>query len=297
MSSDVPSVAVVITSHNRKAKTVRCIAAAQESAAKCGINLNVVLVDDGSSDGTPSEVVENFPRAVVLNGGGELFWTRGMALGQAYAIAMWSPDYILWLNDDTNLSVDAIYRLLSWAEDLHLQAGTPIVVVGATVCPASKLLTYSGGVKTSLIRRFRYRRVWSDEKANPCDVMNGNIVLIPRDVYQAVGNLDSTFEHAMGDTDYALRVWAAGYRVYVAPGVMGECPANPPPAVHARSNHSARTKWRSFTAKKGLPVRSWRHFCRKHGGIFWWIYFTQPYLKFWVLVCMGMLTRRRLVSG
>jgi hypothetical protein len=43
--------------------------------------------------------------------------------------------------------------------------------------------------------------------------------------------------------------------------------------------------------RKGLPVRSWWRFTRKHGGVLWPLYFTWPYAK---LIATGL---RRAPSG
>jgi GT2 family glycosyltransferase len=121
--------------------------------------------------------------------------------------------------------------------------------------------------------------------------MNGNIVLIPKSIVESLVAIDPVFEHAMGDTDYALRARADGYKVFVAPGVAGECNANPPPNVAFDSKHSLLEKWRHFTSRKGLPLASWFHFTKRHGGLLWFVYFVQPYARFWWRAVVSSISR------
>jgi GT2 family glycosyltransferase len=100
-----------------------------------------------------------------------------------------------------------------------------------------------------------------------------------RSVACKVGNLDPTFEHAMGDTDYALRARRAGVRAYVAPGIAGYCSVNPLKGSYFDRSLPLHRRWQLIRSRKGLPVRSWLRFTRRHGGWLWPIYFAWPYAK------------------
>ena len=97
--------------------------------------------------------------------------------------------------------------------------------------------------------------------------MNGNIVLVPRDVAQVVGNLDPAFEHAMGDTDYALRARRLGIGVWVGPGVHGVCESNSSAGTFMDTSLSLRLRWKQMMSRKGLPWRSWMVLTRRHTGL------------------------------
>src|ERR1019366_3932245 len=87
-----------------------------------------------------------------------------------------------------------------------------------------------------------------------CDTMNGNIVLVPRAVFQAVGNLCSEFRHNGGDADYGLRARKAGFKIWVAPGFLGSCRPNSSPSWSDPSVPFC-SRWRRLQSPKGLPVR------------------------------------------
>jgi GT2 family glycosyltransferase len=270
-------VMVVLTCFNRKAMTLACLRALEDAAAAAGVELGAIVVDDASTDGTAPAVRQAFAWADVVAGSGQLFWNRGMHLGFGRALQH-RVDHYLWLNDDTVLGRDALQRLLSQAQLLRQRLGQPVIVVGATADDSGRV-SYGGSVAANRLKRLSYRPVWSDREPMRCDVMNGNCVLIPREIAACVGNLDPTFEHAMGDTDYALRARRAGYATYVAAGIVGRCTNNPTTGTYDDRSLPLRQRWALIMSRKGLPLRSWLHFTRRHGGLLWPLYFVWPYAK------------------
>ncbi len=268
----------VLTCFNRKALTLACLEALAAAAGRAAIDLEAVVVDDASPDGTAAAVRERFLWAEVIEGSGALYWNRGMHMGFARALAR-PADHYLWLNDDTHLLPDALVNLLAQQQALERAQGRPVILVGATAERESGQISYGGRVAHSRIRPFNYRLVWSDKEPVRCDVMEGNCVLLPREVAMRMGNLDPAFEHAMGDTDYGLRARAAGHGLFVAAGVAGHCSRNPLAGTYSDTSLSLAKRWKLIRSRKGLPVRSWLHFCRRHGGPLWPVHFAWPYTK------------------
>jgi GT2 family glycosyltransferase len=268
---------VLMTCHNRKLTTLACLDALFQCDLPEGLLLEVFLVDDGSTDGTADAVRAAFPRVRVLSGESNLFWCRGMH--KAFEIAMQGEgDYYLWLNDDTTLLPDALSRL--FASETVLSERKPAIVVGSTVDAKTGELTYGGVVRTSAVKPISFQRVVPSHEPQLCDSMNGNIVLIPAEVANAVGNLDPIFEHAMGDTDYALRARQLGFEVWVGPGIYGSCSANPDIGTYLDAHQSLLRRWRQMMSRKGLPWRSWLVLTRRHAGPLWLLYFAWPYICF-----------------
>ena len=268
----------ILTCFNRKSLTLACLDALATCAQEAGVALRVILVDDASTDGTASAVRERFPWVEVVLGAGDLFWCRGMHAG--FALALQRPaDYYMWINDDTLLLPGALSSMLRQSADLERRDGKPVILVGATADRVSGAISYGGRVAHSRWRRFNYRLVWHPDQAVPCEAIEGNCVLIPRQLAEQVGNLDPAFEHAMGDTDYGLRARRAGFAAYVAAGVAGHCSANPIRGTYQDASLPLARRWRLVRSRKGLPPRSWLHFTRRHGGVLWPMYFAWPYIK------------------
>src|SRR5690242_187901 len=92
-------VAVLITSHNRRETTLRCLRCLVEQRGCEALDVQTYLVDDGCTDGTASAVRNAFPTVTILQADGSLFWAGGMRAAFAEA-AKSDPDFYLWLNDD-----------------------------------------------------------------------------------------------------------------------------------------------------------------------------------------------------
>ena len=271
------SLAVVLSCFNRKQKTLACLDALTANTGLEDVGVSTVLVDDGSTDGTAEAVRASFPRVQVVVGIGDLYWCRGMH--KAFEIAMHEdPDYYLWLNDDTMLHPDAVSRLLECSVALRTQFGKPVIVVGSTVDAQTGSISYGGELQASALRRIRFLRIVPNDTPQRCDSMTGNIVLIPREVVQVVGNLDPIFEHAMGDSDYALRARKLGFDVWVGPGMFGTCGHNPTTGTYMDADLPLSRRWKLMMSRKGLPWRSWLVFTRRHMGVLWPLYFVWPYL-------------------
>ncbi len=268
----------ILTCFNRKQHTLECLYALAASTGMEQVQVSAVLVDDGSKDGTAEAVRELFPWVDVTVADGNLFWCRGMH--KAFAVAMQGDyDYYLWLNDDTILYPDALSCLLNCAVAQRARTGKPVIVVGSTVDEHTGKLTYGGERRAAWWRRTSFVKVQPGEQAQLCESMNGNIVLIPAESARRVGNLDPVFEHAMGDTDYALRANKLGVGVCVAPGVHGTCGHNALCNTFLDSGVSLSKRWQLMLGRKGLPWRSWGVLTRRHAGIFWPLYFIWPYVR------------------
>jgi len=268
----------LLTTFNRRPLTLACLRALETSAAAAGVTLAAVVVDDASRDGTAGAVAAEFAWAQVVAGSGELYWCRGMHRAFADALAVGHEHY-LWLNDDTELGPDAVATLLATAASLAARRGDAVIVVGSTVDARSGEHSYGGELRPSRLRPLRVAPVRPRAEPQPCDSMTGNIVLIPAAVAARVGNLDPAFEHAMGDTDYALRARRAGVEIWVAPGVLGTCRGNALDGTYRDRSLPLVERWRRMQEKKGLPWRSWLHFVRRHGGVLWPLLFAWPYVR------------------
>src|SRR5689334_808401 len=99
MNTKKPHVYIVIPVYNRLNFTKKCLAAIHRQNYK---HFTVVLVDDGSTDGTAKYVSRRFPEVVIISGNGKWWWTRSMYEGVKYAIQNSSnkKDYVLEMNND-----------------------------------------------------------------------------------------------------------------------------------------------------------------------------------------------------
>jgi len=263
--------AVLITCHNRSSKTFACLHSLFSQQLPTNFKLRAFLVDDASRDGTSAMVRQQYPQVRLLLGTGNLFWCGGMRLAWKEA-AQENPDFYLWLNDDTYLLPGAIQQLLKAAGSTSIHP-LPAVVVGSCQDPETKAFTYGGQIRPGL-HPGRLIPVIPNGNIQRCDTFEGNVVLVPRLIFEKVGVLDS-FCHAMGDTDYGYRVTRAGFVIRVAPTFAALCARNPPATLPISRFDSLRAKMN----RKSLPPMDWWKICCRHAGWVGPFFWAWSYLK------------------
>ena len=210
MSANPGRIAVLIACHNRVAMTIRSLTALAQAAN--GIVYDVFLVDDGSKDGTTEAVRAAFPYIHVIQGNGRLFWAKSMRLAWEVAAGHCDYDYYLWLNDDLILKSSAINDAL---KDQRKLKG---VVVGAcSEDPYESTCSYGAtDANDELI-------IPSGKPQMANGWLNGNFVLIPRDIFKKVGYISNDYAHARADYDYAERLKKIGAPFYCSSNYVGIC--------------------------------------------------------------------------
>lgn len=271
-------ICAVLTCFNRRDKTLSCLASLQRCFQLASVAPHAVLVDDGSTDGTADAVRHDFPWVKVIRGDGNLFWNRGMHVAMAEAF-QGDYDFYLWVNDDISLREEAVSSALQTWGAVHQQQSEPVIVVGSMSWPDGEQVAYGGVVRPSRLKATTFKIVAPDVLPKDVDTMNGNFVLIPRDVVARIGNLDPAFEHGMGDFDYGLRARMRGCRVVVMPGFAGVCSRNPVGGSFVDRSLPLRIRMKKMLDRRGLPARSWAHFTRRHAGIWWPIFWVWPYIR------------------
>lgn len=217
-----PKLAILITCHNRKFNTLACIKSIYSSIKDGNIVIvDIFLVDDGSTDGTAEAVSEAYPAIKILKGDGTLYWGRGMIKAWEEA-AKYEYDFFVWMNDDTYLMPDAIEKLLDDSAKFNYEA----IIAGVCKAVNENVITYSGYLLKDK------KRMEPQGTTVLCDFFNGNVVLIPVNVFKKVGFLDQTFHHLLGDIDYGLRAKKHGIDSYISSEVIAVCDA-----------HDALPKW------------------------------------------------------
>lgn len=188
-------IAVLMTCHNRREMTLRCLGLLTTQLRSSD---KVFLVDDGSVDGTADAIAKCFDMVHTVRCDGSLFWARGMRKAWETSVSErqdWGA--YLWLNDDTELRDDAIAKLLA------VNNGERIVVGD---------LEDSNG---EIVYGLRHGGVFT-----------GNCVLVPRKVYEKLGMICGGYSHAWADSDYAIKAKRAGIDV-VSAGIVGRAESHP----------------------------------------------------------------------
>lgn len=216
------------------------------------------MVDDGSIDGTSKAIQEHFPNVNIIPGDGNLYWNRGMHLAWNIASKSANYEYFLWLNDDTMIHSYCITTLL---ESSNLQ-NNRIIVVGTTnsLIDTYGTVTYGG-------RDLNNRLIIPNGNIQECQRFNGNIVLIPKYVFNIVGYNDEYFHHGLGDFDYGLRALKLGIKSFIAPHILGTCERHDTLPTWCNPERNILNRFKHFSTPTGAQLMGVYTFEKRHYGI------------------------------
>ena len=246
------AIAVLITCHNRKEKTLKCLEKLFTQAA----GLDVFLVDDGCTDGTAEVVKKQYPQVNMVKGDGTLFWNRGMYAAWC-AAEIKDYDFYLWLNDDICLFENALQMMLDSSTTCDHQS----LIVGASCSPCDPSVT-------TFSADYQGKALYPNGALQSCDAFGGNFVLVPRFVYQTCGKLDPYYHHSFGDIDYAKTVINKGVKIYLAPKHVGFCEFDFKPRIWQDKSKSLRERIESLHSPLGyMNPKEVFYFYRKHENI------------------------------
>lgn len=275
----------IMTCYNRKKKTVACIQSLKN--VQKTIDLTYVVVDDKSTDGTKEELdkmnANGEADIIVVEGTGNLFWSKGMNLGMSYVKQNhMEADFYLLLNDDVDFFEESLVKMYKKAIALCGQTGTKDrkipVLVGATLEPEGGIsyggILYEGG------KSLHYRMVGPDEPETKCDTFNANCVLIPEKIFHEIPDIDGFYKHSLGDFDYGFQISHAGYPIYVFEEAVGVCANNAITGCWTDKALSRRERLRLKETPKGLPRDDWFHYLNKNFGFGTAVFRSiTPYIK------------------
>ncbi len=265
-------IAVLLTCHNRRDKTLNCLNALFAAKVPPGFILEVFLVDDGSADGTGEAVKNNFPKVTVITGTGNLYWNQGMRLAWQTATQTADYDFFLWLNDDTLLDRNAITEMLDCLEEGFQMSNTSGLVTAACRSEAGKTKFSYGG-------RTESQPLIPNGDLQTCKYINGNAVLVPVEVYKALGNLSPDYTHGMGDYDYGLRAIQKGFNCYTTKSFVATCAPNEGIPDWCNPNVPFSKRWALLYSPLGLNLKEYLLFRKKFWGNKWREYALKAYLK------------------
>jgi GT2 family glycosyltransferase len=210
-------IAALMTCHNRRQLTLRCLESLAVAADRVAdrVEVDVFLVEDSCTDGTPEAVAERFPRVTIVPGSGSLYWCGGMRVAWQAAVQAGDHDAYLWLNDDVKLAPDVLVVLLDTADRVHRETGRAGIIVGSTLDEVGGGTSY-GEMGPEGIRP-------AGDTPRPIVSFNGNIVFVPDEVFRLVGNFSRAYTHGFGDIDYACRARQKNVPIWLAAGHLGSC--------------------------------------------------------------------------
>jgi GT2 family glycosyltransferase len=205
-----PKYSIIIVNYNGGDLILKCL----ESVFQHTSNFELILVDNGSTDGSSRTASDHFPRIILLVNEGNLGFATANNLGVSKARGEW----IVLLNPDTIVTH-------SWLETMVKSAESSTEV--GIVTP--KLLRPDGRTIDSTGHVFNFRTGYSSDRGNgEPDVGQYDdeeevpsccfaCAAIRRSVFDRIGSLDEKMILYFEDVDYCIRTRIAGWKVLYCP--------------------------------------------------------------------------------
>lgn len=206
-----PCVTTIILNWNGMQDTLECIESVKHLDYP---DVRILVVDNGSTDGSPSCIREHYPSVTLVENRQNLGFTGGNNLGMKKAMEM-GTDYLWLLNNDTILEKDTLKRLVSASlESPEAGLASPFIYYYDT----PDRIQFCGSYID-----WKGRRIVKLEEggAIPDDGTHmslwGTALLIKRNVVEQVGYLNEKYFAYHEDEEYCMRAAKAGIRCIVVP--------------------------------------------------------------------------------
>lgn len=214
----MPDMAIVLVCWNNKAYLEPCLDSLYDGGLQS--SFSVVVVDNGSTDGSQDMLRERFPAVQIIQNEGNV----GLGKASNQGILATQSRHVLLLNNDTlvnGYSLDALVRFL----DEHPKAGAA----------GGRLLNGDGTVQTcyndfSTLReefliatrlgervRPGYPAVLDDDEQRSVDWIGSACLLVRRAAFDEIGLLDEEYFIYGDEADLQYRLKQAGWEIHYVP--------------------------------------------------------------------------------
>jgi GT2 family glycosyltransferase len=222
----MPDLSVIILNYNTKDLLRDCLRSVEKSK-RDGFSFEVIVVDNGSTDQSSEMVKKEFSWVSLIESEKNLGFAGGCNLGLGKAIGR----YILFLNSDTQVRLDAFKRMIGFMDkDPKIGASTP------------KTMLFGGGMDPDCHRGFptpwasicyffgleglfpksrlfgQYHKFYLNlDKVHEIDAGFGSFMFVRKEALNQVGKWDENYFFYGEDLDLFYRIKKAGWKVMFYP--------------------------------------------------------------------------------
>jgi len=213
----LPAVQAVIVNWNGKEHLLECLASI-EALDYPDSKLRIVVVDNGSRDGSQQTVIRQHPRCALLENRKNLGYANAVNRGIQHGLAS-GAGYIWISNNDVVVFPDTLRELVNAGEsDKSIGVIAPVVYAYGDPQKVSNA-GYSINFWTGRMKRLRIGRdVFVNQENTACDVDSilGCSLLIKASVFPRIGVFKTIYNVYFEETDFNVRARRAGFRVVLA---------------------------------------------------------------------------------
>jgi GT2 family glycosyltransferase len=215
LSKSFPRVDVITLTWNRRLDTLECLKSLSHLTYP---NCHIIVVDNGSSDGTAEAVRKRFPDVELVVNERNLGFQGGFNVGMRRALDI-GADFVFVINNDTTVQPDILDELVKYATPSDVGMLSPKIYyltepnriwsVGGDCHPITFEMTHKGDGQIDLGQ-------WSQVIER--DFLVGCALLMKRSMLEKIGLFDTGFHPAYyEDVDLCMRARRAGFRLLLVP--------------------------------------------------------------------------------
>lgn len=226
-------VSLIVVTYRSAALAPDAVESVMRSAGHAGLDVELIVVDNASDDGSAEVMAARFPGATVIRNGSNVGF--GRACNQGFAVAR--GDWWLLLNPDARTAQDALGHLVLFATAHPSAAAVAPRLVGAGADEAESA-GMQPGVRAALGHFLFLNRLLPGDRGGPWRGFQlhrreglgprrvewasaGALLLRPAAIRQ-VGGFDESFFLYAEDVDLGRRLALAGWQVWLVPAALAE---------------------------------------------------------------------------
>ncbi len=221
----VPEISIIIVNYNVKHFLEQCLMAVEK--AKHALNIEIIVVDNASVDGSQAMVKKKFPQVRLIENSKNL----GFARANNLALKIAQGKYVLILNPDTLIQEDTLLMLKNFLDE-HPDVsavGCKLINPDGSFQVASRRSIPTPWVAFTKIiglsRIFPKSRIFgkynltyiSPDIESEVDVLSGSLMMIRKQIIDRVGYFDEDYFMYGEDIDLCYRIIKAGGKIYYTP--------------------------------------------------------------------------------
>jgi GT2 family glycosyltransferase len=239
--SVAPKVTVVVLNWCNEGETAACL---ESLAASRYPALSILLVDNGSPDGSGDRLTARFPAIPYLQTGANLGYAGGN--NRAFEVALaGGADFVFVLNNDTTVDPECVDLLVSAAQETNAAAVAPQILY----YDDPSRVWYGGGVMSRMralgLHVGENQPIDPHQRRGPTTFLCGCAFLIRADVLRSMRGFDESFFAYAEDVELSIRLLSSECRLVYEPAarVLHRVePAAPPSPFQIRQRDRNRRR-------------------------------------------------------
>ncbi len=254
-------VSIIIVSWNTREILCKCLEALCNHARN--MSCEIILVDNGSSDGSPEAVEKEFPQVKLIRNKKNLGFAKANNIGIRASVGR----YLCLINSDVFVLDNCIDALINFMDE-----NPSVGIAGPRICNPDGSLQTSCRSYPSIWNTFcqavglsklfpksaffseAFMKYWAHDTRRQVDVLSGCFWIVRREAVETVGLLDEKFFIYGEDIDWCRRFREAGWDVVFYPGAE---------AIHIHRASSSNDPLRFYIEMQKADMHYWR----KHHGV------------------------------